>query len=210
MKRLFPVVTALAVVVGTGLVQGVWTDRWGLDAAVARLVSGLDRVPRDLGDWHAEVLDSDPNDAPGVAGQLYLRYANRKTGESVAVVLLCGRPGPVSIHTPDVCYGASGFKVGKVSTVTLEEPGGPAEFFVTEAVKSRAAEQTRVRIFWSWYAGGRWQAAGNARVKFAGQKALVKFFVVRELSTEVPPERDPCADFLRLLLPELEKAFAAG
>ena len=190
MKRLFPVVTALAVVVGTGLVQGVWTDRWGLDAAVARLVSGLDRVPRDLGDWHAEVLDSDPNDAPGVAGQLYLRYANRRTGDSVAVVLLCGRPGPVSIHTPDVCYGASGFKVGKVSTVTLEEPGGPAEFFVTEAVKSRAA--------------------GNARVKFAGQKALVKFFVVRELSTEVPPERDPCADFLRRFLPELEKAFAAG
>src|SRR5437764_8305353 len=115
MQRILPAVAALVAVVAVGVVHGFWTDRWGLSEAVAAGAARLDRVPRVVGDWHAELLETGQRDDPSLAGQLYLRYLNRKTGEAVSVALVCGRPGPVCIHTPDVCYAASGYTVGKVT-----------------------------------------------------------------------------------------------
>src|SRR5947209_7996825 len=143
MLRILPVVVAVAVVVAAGLVHGFWTDRWGVGEAVAEAAASLDRVPRSVGDWQAEPLDSDQGSVPGVAGQLYLRYVNRKTGDSVSIALVCGRPGPVCIHTPDVCYAAIGH-------------------------------------------------------------------TVREVTSEIPLEQDPCLDFLRQFLPEAQKALVGG
>src|SRR3954454_15836020 len=100
LRILSPVVT-VAVVVAAGLVHGFWTDRWGVGEAVAEAAASLDRVPRSIGDWQAEPLDGDQSNVPGVAGQLYLSYVNRITGDSISVALVCGRPGPVCIHTPD-------------------------------------------------------------------------------------------------------------
>src|SRR5436309_12454814 len=114
MLRILPAAVAVAVVVAAGLVHGFWTDRWSVGEAVAAAASSLDRVPRSVGDWQAEPLDGDQGSVPGVAGQLYLRYVNRKTGDAISIALACGRPGPVCIHTPDICYPSSGHKVGKI------------------------------------------------------------------------------------------------
>src|SRR5437868_1482731 len=113
MRRAIPAVVGLLIVVGVGLVQGYWTDRWHVGEKVERAVQSLDRVPKEVGDWTSEELNPSGNDRLGLAGQLYRRYINRKTGDTIEIALVCGRPGPVSIHTPDVCYGASGFKVSK-------------------------------------------------------------------------------------------------
>src|SRR3954470_17091195 len=120
MLRILPAVTAAVVVAAGGLVHGFWTDRWGGDGGWGPAAPRLDHVPRAVGDWQAQPLDSSPSDAPDLAGQLYLRYVNRKTGDAVSIALVCGRPGPVCIHTPDVCYAASGHAVGKVSSFELK------------------------------------------------------------------------------------------
>lgn len=209
MKRMLPTVAAVAAVVAAGVVHGFWTDRWHTGAAVAAAVANLDKVPRSVGDWEAEPLTSDLQDQ-SIAGQLYLRYVNRKSGDIVSVVLTCGRPGPVSIHTPDVCYGASGFTVGKTSSFELKRDKSAARFLTTEATNARAASRRKVRIFWSWFAGGRWSAPDNPRWAFAGLPVLYKFYVIRDVAVDTPVERDPCVDFLRLFVPELEKAFGAN
>src|SRR5262245_41016947 len=153
MLRVLPAVAAVALVVAAGLVHGFWTDRWGVDKAVAAAADSLDRVPRTLGDWQAEPLEGDQSGAPGLAGQLYLRYVNRLTRESVSVALVCGRPGPVCIHTPDVCYAASGHTVGKISQQEVKLDKATARLFTAEASKVQAAEQMRLRIFWCWFDG---------------------------------------------------------
>ena len=52
--------------------------------------------------------------------------------------------------------------------------------------------------------------ADNPRASFADRKALFKFYVVREVTSEIPLEQDPCLDFLRQFLPEGQKALVGG
>jgi len=153
MLRILPVATAAAIVIAAGIVHGFWTDRWGVTEAVAAAAASLDRVPRSIGDWQAESLDGDQTGAPELAGQLYLRYVNRKTRDSVSIALVCGRPGPVCIHTPDVCYAGSGHTLGKITLQEVKLDKSTAHLFTMEAKKEQAAEQTRVRIFWCWFDG---------------------------------------------------------
>ncbi len=210
MLRILPAVVAVAVVVAAGLVHGFWTDRWGIGEAVAEAAANLDRVPRSVGDWQAEPLDGDQGSVPGVAGQLDLRYVNRKTGDSVSIALVCGRPGPVCIHTPDVCYERSGHKVGKISIQEMKFDKATAHLFTADAMMDQAAEQKKLRLFWCWFDGSRWEVAENPRASFASRKALFKFYVVREVTSEIPLDQDPCLDFLRQFLPEAQKALEGG
>jgi len=210
MLRILPVAAAVALVVAAGLVHGFWTDRWGVAEAVATAAASIDRVPRSIGDWQGQPLDGDQTGAPGLAGQLYLRYVNRRSGDAVSIALVCGRPGPVCIHTPDVCYERSGHIVGKISLQEVKLDKSTARLFTTEVKREQAAGQTRLRIFWCWFDGNRWDVADNPRATYAGRKALFKFYVVREVTSELPLDQDPCLDFLRQFLPEAQKALEGG
>src|SRR5207248_10835164 len=98
-----------AVVLAAGLVHGLWSDRWGdnrdLEAAAAR----LRQVPRRVGEWqgHDKAIEADRVARAEAVGYLHRTYAG-PGGQAVSVVLLCGRFGPLSVHTPDVCYGGGG------------------------------------------------------------------------------------------------------
>src|SRR5690242_1787433 len=110
MKRLVPAAVAVALVVLSGVVHGFWTGRWSAPPA-GDVAGRLDAVALDLGDWQGQKLEPDARQVDGMAGVLYRRYVNRATGSAVNVYLVCGRSGPVAVHTPDVCYGASGYQV---------------------------------------------------------------------------------------------------
>src|SRR4051812_21450508 len=102
MKRYLPVIAAVVVLLFSGLVHGIWTERWtgreDLKAAAAR----LHQLPRKLGDWEGEDLQTASRSANGLTGALSRRYVHRPTGRTVTIFVGCDRPGPVSIHTPDV------------------------------------------------------------------------------------------------------------
>jgi hypothetical protein len=120
------------------------------------------------------------------------------------MALVGGRPGPVSIHTPEACYGASGFVVG-MPTRTMG-PDAKSEFWTTDAVRTRATEETRLRLFWAWNAGDGWSAPDSPRQRFARYGVLHKLYVLRELNGPDDAGKDePCLAFLRDLLPELER-----
>jgi hypothetical protein len=139
-----------------------------------------------------------------LAGSLQRHYVNRRTGQKIAIVLVCGRPGPVSIHTPEACYGASGYLVGGRRRTAA--PGSTGEFWTADAIRTTATEETKVRIFWAWNAGQGWTPADDARITFARAPVLHKLYVVRDLNTlEENTKSDPCLDFMQLLLPELDR-----
>src|SRR5437667_1491190 len=102
MRRIFPVVAALVGVVGAGVVHGFWTDRWIVSGAAAAVPGLLQQVPVTLGEWDGEPLDMNAQPPREVSGHLYRRYRHRRTGEVITLALVGGRPGPVSIHSPDV------------------------------------------------------------------------------------------------------------
>jgi hypothetical protein len=209
MKRWIAALIGSTALIACGLVHGYWTDRWATPVETTQAAERLNDIPLEVGDWDGEALEVKPNEAGlGVAGCIKRRYVQRKTGAVVSLLIVCGRPGPVSIHTPEACYGARGYQVGVKDR--FEGEGGD-RLWRTDALRHSATEETRLRIFWGWNDGTAWTAADEARVQFARRPVLHKLYVVRELSGLNESNRDePCAAFLTQLLPLLRKTLFAS
>ena len=123
-----------------------------------------------------------------------------------------GRPGPISVHTPDVCYPGAGFQVvGGREKVSVDYRGpAPAEFWELRVDKETATQSNSLAIDFGWFAGGTWTAPTvDARLKFAGYPVLYKMYVIREQrKSDRPRSADPGIEFLRDFLPELQRALA--
>src|SRR6266849_10810736 len=194
MFRLFPVVLASVVVIACGVVHGIWRERWVKSPEPGNAAERYANVPLTIGDWEGEPVESKSHQGDDVAGWLERRYRNRRTGETVTIALVCGRPGPVSIHTPDVCYGASGFTVGNPRRVTV--PGNKGDFWTADAVKGSATGETKLRIFWGWDDGSGWRAAEDARQTFPRAPVLHKLYVLRGLTSQANDDTEPCIKLL--------------
>jgi hypothetical protein len=90
----------------------------------------------------------------------------------------------------------------------IEVPlGGPDQFWMARFHKGESTVPTYLRVFWSWNASGPWQASSGPRLEFARYPALYKLYVVRRMETpDAPLEKDPAAELLAQLLPELQRA----
>jgi hypothetical protein len=210
MKRWFAAIMGSAALVICGIVHGYWTDRWSPPVETAQAAQRLDAIPLEMGDWDGETIEVKAGEAgAGVAGCIKRRYVHRKTGAAVSLFLVCGRSGPVSIHTPDVCYGASGFTVNNRDR--YESRFGDS-MWKTDATRASATEETRLRLYWGWSNGSSWTAADDPRVHFVRSPVLHKLYVVRELSgLNQSNQSEPCEEFLQTLLPVLRKTlFTAG
>jgi hypothetical protein len=207
MMRWIAALTSSIALIVCGLVHGYWTDRWAPPVETAEAAQRLDAIPLEIGEWDGEVIDVKPGEAgEGVAGCIKRRYVHRKSGQAVSLFIVCGRHGPVSIHTPEVCYGASGFTVSAKEHVQIES----GDFFWrTEAIRTNATEETRLRLYWAWNGGNGWTAPEEARVVFVKNPVLHKLYVVRELSNvSEAGQRESCEEFLTVLLPTLRRTLA--
>jgi len=206
MSRFLPIITAAGLLLLAGLVHGFWTDRWVVSEAPAEAAARLRQLPLTAGDWQGQDLDIHREETEAITGHLYRRYVNRTTGSAVTVALVCGKPGPVAIHTPDACYRASGFEVATPTKITVGGSGTRAEFLYADLNKKTAAEHIRQRIFWSWSAAGDWQVPDDPRKEFVWQPVLFKLYVIREQSAaNEPVDDDPCTDLIRQLVPQLRQ-----
>src|SRR4051794_17050331 len=109
MIRWLYTLTAAAALIGTGLVHGFWTNRWVEDTATVEAARRLRNVPMTFGEWEGATIEAEPG--PGIAGSIQRGYTNKRLGVTVTIALVNGQPGPVATHTPEVCYGASGYTV---------------------------------------------------------------------------------------------------
>ncbi len=208
-----------AAMLGTGLVHGFWTDRWSPSVETRVAADRLPTLPLTIGDWKGEEIESQPGQAgPHVAGCLQRRYTNAHRNVTVVVALVCGRPGPVATHTPEVCYGASGYLVGEKHPVQIADGDRPGVFWTSDAVRSRVTEETKVRIYWAWNDGNGWKASRDARVEFPRHRhpVLHKLYVLRDIGglregAANSSKDEPCEAFLQVLLPAMhEKLFVPG
>jgi hypothetical protein len=209
MPRPLPILIVLSVIVLCGIVDGFWTDRWTVAEELQTATAKLATVPMTIGEWDGRSQEIDPRAlAIGeVAGYVRRLYVNRRTGSTVTLFILCGRPGPLSVHLPESCYGGAGFEeVGGRSK--YNEPGPPAaDFWVYRFQKREAAVPEYLRILCSWGAAGAWRAADAPRLEFSHLPTLYKMYIVRQLPRlDEPLTDDPTVEFIRVLLPELEKS----
>jgi hypothetical protein len=210
------VLLAVLLLVSAGLVHGVLTNRWSTPAELKAAAARCENVPLSMGEWKGGPGQSIPNEAiklAGIEGYVARRYTHPKLGE-VHLLLVCGRPGPISVHTPDICFPAEGFKlVGKPRKTLVTPSGGePSGEFWTAEFKSPNPAGPTIRAFWAWGNGGAWSAPGGSfgpRWGFGGSTYLYKLYVTSTIPrVDDPIETDPSLDFLNVLLPELRPALS--
>jgi hypothetical protein len=195
---------AFAFVFISGLGQGLLTDRWGLNAEPQTSAAKLSELPLTLGDWRGEDSEMTPEEysRAGIAGYVLRRYKHRLTGTELQVLLVCGRPGHVAVHSPEVCFQGEGYEFISQKRKYSSEDG---DFWVASLVKDRGLPD-QLRIFWSFGSAAMWTAPGDPRITFARKPVLFKLYVVRHLQDlNDPLQNDPSLDFLKILLPEIQK-----
>ena len=203
-----------AVVVGVaGVVHGIQTDRWRPSAQLEHALARLDYVPKASGDWRGEDAPYEADDMAraGIKGCVYREYRNPRTREAVSVLLVCGRGGPISVHTPDVCYAGAGYRqLTDGRTKDVEGGDGRKGTFRVARFGKPGVVPVQLEIYWAWSRDGRsWEAPENPRLPLARLPALYKLYVVRQFVAGAREETaDPCQEFLRRALPEFGKALA--
>jgi hypothetical protein len=208
-----PLLVTIVVVGVAGGVHGIQTDRWRQSAQLEHALARLDSVPLVAGDWRGEdaPYEADDMTRAGIKGCVFRVYQNPRTRESVSVLLVCGRGGPISVHTPDVCYAGAGYRqLTDGRTKEIEWGAGQkGTFRVTKFVKPGVVP-SQLEIYWGWSRDGRtWDAPENPRMSYARLPALYKLYAVRQFVAGTPGEAtDPCKDFLSRALPEFGQALA--
>jgi hypothetical protein len=208
MLKIVPAGTALILVLLSGIVQGVWTDRWQSGDQARAWATRLCDLPLTLGDWDGEPLPIDAHslEVGQIDGYVQRRYVHRQSREAVLVSVVCGRPGPISAHTPEHCFQGNGYEVAQPAA-RFEAPDEQAVFWTARFRRTDDLIAPQVRVFWAWTTTGAWRAVSYPRVEFARAPALYKLYVSRTLRRpDEPLDRDPAVPFLRLLLPALRQA----
>lgn len=206
MRRYLPAI-AVAAVLMSGAVHGFWTGRWGLTESVREAAARAETAALDLPSWHGVALDTKSSADSHAVRHLFRRYAHRESGQEVAVLLVCGKPGPVSIHTPDACYGASGYQVSAPVKQPCSVGDDKVEFWCARMLKKRATEQLHVRVLWAWNAGQGWVASDSPRTAFAHRGLLYKLYLVRDLPRgDEARQEDASVALMRELLPALDRS----
>lgn len=217
MPRFLVILAAVAVLVGAALFEGVRTNRWGPSEDIKAAAAKLDALPRDVGPWSAPTdtpLDPKIVRVAEAVGAVARQYRHKGTGAQVEVLLLCGPPGPIAAHTPDVCYAGLGFKVaGGHLRKTLALPDGTTVSYWSARFEREATGDDALRVCWAWGLDGDWDAADSPRGEYALRTYLYKLYATRRAAATAEADRtdsDPVEEFLTVFLPEVRKVLAAN
>jgi hypothetical protein len=220
------IVLSLLLVVGSGVVHGLHTDRWGQSDKVLAAGSRLDRIPRVIGDWVSEEVEIPPQQLQQAeaVGHLSRKYVNQVDGREMTILILCGRPGPISVHPPTVCFTGAGWRLASTpKPFAWTAPEGSdieAEFWSCDFVRSTDEGPMVIRTLWAWSSSDDWLAHERPRLATAHHPYLYKMYVTAPNNpTEIPLDtpfieldQDPpeaLLEFLEIFLPAVNTALSS-
>lgn len=220
MKQLIAYVTAGVLLLGCGVVHGYLTLRWVGPAQIREAAERVPDFPMKIGDWVGTDLEvaKEQMQQTEAYGYISRRYVNQKTDDVITMMLLCGRTGPLSVHSPTVCLQGNGLQVrgdqkqySLVGDVT--RPWG--RLWSADFDGERQGDRTAQRVFWGWSKdAAEWSAPDHPRLAFAGAPYLYKLYITRGLPPVESPvgvdnllDDDPCVKFLQVFLPEAKRTF---
>ena len=204
-KSSLPIVMFALIVFVAGIVHGRFTNRWEQSNTLNQAIATLDQVPSVIGDWRGTEVVHDPEDLQraGIRGSVWRVYKNDRTGTEVSVLLVCGRGGPLSVHTPDVCYAGAGFKQ-TAPQAQLKTSVDSATFWWAPFDKPHPLVPQRLNVVWGWSQDGAvWVAPESPRSVCAWQPAMYKLYVVHSVSPTAKANDPLPVEFLSEFLQSL-------
>lgn len=194
----------------SGLFVGRAAGRWGAGTSTTTAQELLTRnLPEKAGNWHKadeQVLEPDVLKMLQCEAYIARVYEHIQTGDRVTVAVLLGPAGPISVHTPEICYSSRDFTVSKTRTKTaIEDSSGKSHEFWEVLLKSHTSEMSSQRVLYAWSTGGPWDATASPRFAYAGAPYLYKIqLAAGSRRTTVTGDFDPSKDFLRTFLTQCQ------
>jgi len=235
MKHYIHILIAFPLLAGATLWQGISSDRWGIGDDVLEAAARLKDIPLtietrdDSGNnqtWKATELKISKRqlkiaEAKGYVFRKYVRsnpsVSKSQYGDSwVKVIVLCGRPGPIALHSPTICFPGTGLKkLNDVKNIIVRSPNRSelGEFHWCEFAVEEDKNVRRFPTMWTWSTDDSFEVPENPRRSFASRSYLYRIYVIRERI--VPPDEteeysieddDLSIRFLQAFIPELKKA----
>lgn len=210
--RIAPVCACALAVTLSGVAHGLYTNRWQTAPDPREVQPRLDKLPAALGPWAARdvAVEAEALERGGIRAHLSREYRDAR-GRSVRVLLVAGRPGPISVHTPDICFQGAGFDMTSDPEVIPVGPAGAKFWSATFAKPDAAVPGVGTLVALAWNGGSGWEAPDHrsARVRYALRPVLYKLYLV----TEPPASRsqdgaDVFGGFASQLIPELDRVLA--
>lgn len=211
-RRSFLLPLAVALIVGltilSGYVQGKMSRRWGIPLDIVAMGKDLENLPDKVGPWQLVSTSKLSDAVAGVlecTGYALRNYTNPETGETVSIGLLLGPSGPMSVHTPDICYSSQAYdQLDRPKQVTVAGANGEQGRFWAQTFKAKSLNGELLRVYYAWRAGGAWQAFAGGRLETARYPYLYKVQVVAPLA-DPASNNDPAESFLRDFLAVAEE-----
>lgn len=212
MYRFILILLAAGIILGAGYYQGQLVNRWGESQQMINAMDRIKKLPETFGDWFSQSMELNAKQLQIAEVSSYVSrvYTNKKSGEKVSILLIGGRPGPIAVHSPDVCYQGAGYKMGPkaLQAVRGVHEGRPPEFWVAKFTKEPVPAP--LHIMWAWSAGGLFIAPDTPRLMFYREPFLYKLYIIREAkSLDAPNVDEVMQQFLKDFYPVLEKTISA-
>jgi hypothetical protein len=197
-----------------GVIQGRMCRRWGRPQEFQKLAERLRELPTTIGDWTMKASEPLARNAEAeleCAGYVIRQYQNRKTGDIVTAALLLGPAGPISVHTPDICYSSQQYTVIESATkIPMVAGKGAQDELLRTSLESTNLSSGNLSVFYGWSTGGPWTAPKDARFTFAGRPYLYKIQVAGPLPLPgADKASEPCRLFLNEFLPAVRPYLVA-
>jgi hypothetical protein len=209
---------ALLVVItcATGLLQGKMTNRFGMpeDMKVsAKKLENLNKLleaKKPFGERNQWKWVSTTKMTPTVIetlecqGYINASFTNSEIpGLQINGFIILGPPGPVAVHTPEICYSSKDYAINDERERIRIFPKGPREDeFWGLTLRSKDVNEDMLRVYYAWANYGPWTAPDIPRITYGGGSKLYKMQLAVKLPADAKLEQgDACQDFLRAFLP---------
>jgi hypothetical protein len=208
----FPVYVLLAAIclLGSGVVHGLWTDRWaGTDVVPGEIVLG--RVPDKIGAWVG--TDLPPLDHPGSISSLHRQYTNELTDRSVNVLLTTGSVQMISDYPITRLFRGHPYRaVSEPSSLSfwcLHE--GFKErilhgFFSSDYYEPANLKTQQLIAVWAWTEDGVWESPIKPQDRFDQRGEVYRLYVTQDWDFSAQSRPNDIQNFLTTALPEFSAA----
>lgn len=192
------VITSVLVV--GGVLHGLLSDRWGPPAMVKEAGARLESLPEVIAGWTATRFEVSERmlQAAGATNVINREYRLSEHDQALRVVIVCGRPGPVSLHPPTVCFPGSGLRQAS--------PVGFLRWDDHQFARCLFADPSSglgLLTYWGWSPDGKtWTVPEHPRLTFAHQRRLYKLYLMSTVNTELdltPQQREFVQELLRAI-----------
>jgi hypothetical protein len=199
------VAIGLVVTIATGAVSGHLSQRWGPAPDLIAAGDQLKTMPEQFGNW--QLVEEDTMEESVVrmlscSGYVNRKYVDRNSGEDVDVAIMVGPSGPISVHTPEICFSSRDYTLeSDRQRVELTDADERLHTVWSSTFRSNGALGAKLRVYYAWLPDDIWTAADSPRFTFAGRPLLFKLQAAAPIMPgKSNDSRDPVRRFLQDLL----------